>query len=452
MIERPSGFSEELARKATRVYYEAQRRSRLGLFETLTKNNAETIDKLLEEKAMFARTKENAPRVILLADEIANDLPEAFFQNPSAWIEAQPSFKPPKATTPDDEQLTGKIKDILWYGHDADVDRIKKIEIQTPTGNRTIVSKRINPKWEDWHEVATARCALEAGIPTPRVLGEITDHGNLYAWFEYIPSIDLTELQQITASSPYSTIEQITAAADRFLTDGDRNRFDQYLSEYRALEKISSDFWEIGETILKQLSISPKSFLQNAEKPMNFLTRIHRQIKSAIPHTDKLQAYMDANGIRTTDDVAWVLTNVFVGDYVRSDQWKSYVNPPSSPLMYLPNPTRAQARKTAQLERQRYLAAKRRYAGDKASRAYQKSIPNLETANDSVYDQMRKLTVAMQELVQHALFGDKKSPYFDRWAPEAERLRKQYEDLGFKGELDKDLEDRNVLVEGYPVY
>ena len=56
MTEREGRAPEEVRRKLTRVYLEATRRRRLGLFRILTKENEGEIERLLEEEPIFDQT------------------------------------------------------------------------------------------------------------------------------------------------------------------------------------------------------------------------------------------------------------------------------------------------------------------------------------------------------------------------------------------------------------
>jgi hypothetical protein len=96
-----------------------------------------------------------------------------------------------------------------------DISKIKTFNLVRPEGTVVkIYSKRI--EGAETEEIARARRAYEAGIPTPKVLGEIQDKGNLYAWFEAIEGRDLNtiisrlHLDRIHNTSPSfaSTVEE----------------------------------------------------------------------------------------------------------------------------------------------------------------------------------------------------------------------------------------------------
>ena len=177
---------QELIHKLSKTVLHAAERGRRALFERMTKQNAEKIAQLMSEPPVFYQEAEDAPRHLLLEDEIAENLPPEFFANPTAWIEAQPNIERRHGpyVMPKGEALSE-----LW-DQPYDVTKVKEFALPiAQTGVKEIVSKRIEPK--QLQEIARARQAFEVGIPTPRVLAEIVDRGNNYAWFEKVAGLDL---------------------------------------------------------------------------------------------------------------------------------------------------------------------------------------------------------------------------------------------------------------------
>ncbi|GEM_PF-2791608 len=235
MSERREPVSEKLHRKLTRVYLEAVRRRRLGLFETLTKTNEEEIKRLLEEEPRFDQRKENAPRRLLIDDEVSNALPEEFFENPTGWIENKPNIDrgfiaEEKESRP---EKTYAMKEIFLYEDDIDIGRVKLLTLAPREGAPIrIVSKRLNPKKKDFEEVVRARQARAAGIPTPKVLAEIMDQGNLYAWFEYIPALDIDAVSTRVPNTGYFSHDQLLERIEHFaskLTSDQKKNIDNLL-------------------------------------------------------------------------------------------------------------------------------------------------------------------------------------------------------------------------------
>jgi hypothetical protein len=446
MGERPSEFSEEMRRKATRVYYEAQRRGRLGLFETLTAKNADKIQRLLEEKALFARDQEHAPRSIQLDEGIAEALPEDFFANPSAWIEAQPPLR--LAWEIGSDNLAGSIKSIEEYQHDADIERVKIFELKL-AGDKTIkvVSKRINPKWEDWKEVETARRALKDGIPTPRILGQITDRGNLYAWFEYIPSINLQELSFILGDSYAATPDELKQAADRFLTTADRRRFDELLNELVFFKQQQGIMEELQQDVGKKLAIVPQAILDAGKSPQPFLKKMHRNVLAALPKTPQVQTLIEIAGWNDRETMAWNIIRNILLEYHRSKTAREFFNVPAAYYTTYPKPTRRQAQEMRKVQRQVEEGQKKQMELMVARGVLLDNIPGIKNpwsiwGTTPVAHEARVRRSEIRHLINNAVFGDNAGD----WGPEYTRLREQYTELGYAEELGKALTYQNVII------
>ncbi|TSC78879.1 MAG: hypothetical protein G01um101433_69 [Parcubacteria group bacterium Gr01-1014_33] len=113
-------------------------------------------------------------------------LPDEFFENPTKWIESQRNIE--RGYENETVLLPGeKIGELFDFPYD--VSKVKELTFDTGEKKIKMVSKRLNPK--ESGEIALARKAWEAGIPTAKVLGEILDRDNLYAFFEKINGINL---------------------------------------------------------------------------------------------------------------------------------------------------------------------------------------------------------------------------------------------------------------------
>jgi len=177
---------EELVRKTSKVVLHAAEKGRTRLFDVLTYKNIEKINRILDKKPIFYENEQHAKTEILLSPELGETMPAEFFENPTQWIESQNNIERHYG---DKSLPTGKnIKEMRYQSYD--ISKVKEFSVTDEHGKYIkIVSKRIKP--EETSEIALAVKAFAAGIPTPKVLGEIYDKGNTYAFFEKIDGIDL---------------------------------------------------------------------------------------------------------------------------------------------------------------------------------------------------------------------------------------------------------------------
>jgi hypothetical protein len=179
-------YSPELIHRLSKTTLHAAERGRRSLFEKLTAQNAERIAEMMKEKPQLWEQKEGETK-LLLDPEIAELMPQEFFDNPTAWIERQNNIERHHSS----EFLpTGETIQELWH-KSYDISKVKEFTLENEQTHKSIkiISKRIEK--EEVEEVARARQAFEAGIPTPRVWGEIFDKGNAYAFFEKIEGVSL---------------------------------------------------------------------------------------------------------------------------------------------------------------------------------------------------------------------------------------------------------------------
>lgn len=177
--------NQELVRRTSKAVLHSAERDRQSLFERLTAKNADRVAKLLEQAPIFYQDQADAPREILLEPETAERLPADFFDHPTRWIEQQQNVG--RGYEKEGLLPTGKNIQELW-NMPYDVSKVKLIDLPDGKGELRLVSKRLDPG--KVREISLARRAYEAGIPTPKVMGEILDHGNLYAWFEHVQGIN----------------------------------------------------------------------------------------------------------------------------------------------------------------------------------------------------------------------------------------------------------------------
>ena len=221
--------SKELVRKSSRVVLHAAEKHRKPLFERLTDKNADRIAQITKERPIFYEEKEGAETKIILDPEIADLMPPEFFENPTKWIESQPNIE---RKYKQGELPTGETIEELWQDP-YDVSKVKEFSISLPKGKKLdIISKRIES--EETEEIVLAVKAMEAGIPTPRVFGEVSDKGNLYAFFEKIEGIDLLAAKQ------NKNLENLFNDVSTLLSMKEGN-FDLTLKSFRFINFISED-------------------------------------------------------------------------------------------------------------------------------------------------------------------------------------------------------------------
>lgn len=191
LSERPLSSTEEeherLNLRLSKATLHAAERGRRSLFIKLTAANAERIAELSKERPHFAENNPNAPTILLLESGIREILPQAFFDNPTRWLESQPIIERPEA--PNGELVADSIND-LW-DKCYDVTRVREFRLQSPRGDVEIVSKRLSRADIGTKEVAIHRQAYEAGIPTVKIYGEVLDRGNAYLLMEKFSGVSL---------------------------------------------------------------------------------------------------------------------------------------------------------------------------------------------------------------------------------------------------------------------
>ncbi len=229
--------SKETVRKASRVVLHAAVKDKKSLFETLTTENADRIARILQEKPIFFENKETPEPKIILDEKIAKALPPEFFENPTAWIESQQNIARGYEMPP------GNTIEELWESP-YDVSKVKEFEVVLSDGVVVkVVSKRIKPK--EIEEIALATKAYSVGIPTPKVLAEVFDRGNSYAFFEKLEAIDLTaafrkrKMDQVNIFTGGSVIPTFFACVDegKFQNEVKNWPYFEFLSD-RARERI----------------------------------------------------------------------------------------------------------------------------------------------------------------------------------------------------------------------
>lgn len=183
-FESPNPFlpDEDLVRRTSRAVLHSAEKGKQSRFELLTAAHAKRLELLMKQEPIFYENKEDAPRQILLDPELSDAMPPEFFENPTQWLENLPNIR--RGYEKHMGLPRGETIEELW-GKTYDISKVKEFALDKADGSEIqVVSKRIDPKQTE--EVALARKAYEAGIPTPKVLGEVADRGNLYALFEKI--------------------------------------------------------------------------------------------------------------------------------------------------------------------------------------------------------------------------------------------------------------------------
>lgn len=204
---RPDSPQADLERRFSKTVLHAARRNRKSLFEKLTAENPFAVETLMDAPTRFAEYDRSAEASVQLDESIEGSLPKAFFNDPTKWIEAQPILK--RSDLLQVRAKNGPTNKDLWR-EPYDATRVRSFDVRTPQQKRIgIISKRINGKSDT--EVSRAREAYERGIPTPKVLAEISDKGNSYAWFERIEGYNLVEAKRMAeAFTPLPFYEDLT--------------------------------------------------------------------------------------------------------------------------------------------------------------------------------------------------------------------------------------------------
>lgn len=224
----------------------------------MTAENAEKLARLLEERPVFYQNQEDAPREILLEAELSERLPAEFFDQPTQWIERQPNIS--RGYEKEDSLPTGETIEELW-SMPYDVSKVKLIDLSDGEDDLRLVSRRLDPK--DAREIVLARRAYDAGIPTPKVMGEIMDRGNLYAWFEYVQGINYDAFLRKKIFRDLDLIRVSAVSAD----------------DFKACFSEKSVFGDLPESVKREL----ENMYHDAE-----MLRLKNEFKYSVPHIREL--------------------------------------------------------------------------------------------------------------------------------------------------------------------
>lgn len=157
---------------------------------TLIEEFLEKNKDVLDEKPVYFALESDKESNISLDVSVKHILPKSFFAHPTQWIELLPSID--RGT----DQIIGSsaesIKDVL-LADSYDESKVKIWEDNKGGTKKKIIFKRI--EIDEPNEIQRAKKAYSAGIPTPKVLGEIRHNGNTYALFEFIPAISVYDAQ-----------------------------------------------------------------------------------------------------------------------------------------------------------------------------------------------------------------------------------------------------------------
>lgn len=203
----------DLRRRASRILLKASKKRRESLVHTLTRENSKAFEDLLDLEPLFYEDDQESEKLILIDPEIEELLPNEFYESPTEWIEAQSVIN--RGEEANRELPKGeKIDELLDYPY----DRSKVREFSLGEEDQVqIVSKRIEK--EEVNEITRAKEAYAKGVPTPKVLAEIYDRGNTYAWFEKIAGKDLVNIISLEKWSLFSASESTSLSALRDLLE-----------------------------------------------------------------------------------------------------------------------------------------------------------------------------------------------------------------------------------------
>lgn len=251
--------NEELIKRLSKTVLRVAENDRRSLFEKMTSKNAEKIAELLKKKPIFYENKEDAPQQILLDVRIADLFPKEFFKNPTQWIESQKNierFEINYRSSLSSSFPSGRKIDEIW-DRSYDISKVKEFAVGNNDNKVEIVSKRLDKK--QLEEIILARRAWEAGIPTPKVLGEIIDQGNSYVFFEKISAINLLTLSQLMPDKAYKYVyervdydkkrfcEGIDSSFDKILSDNAKERIYLIWEEEKKEIRLNEILWRIRD-------------------------------------------------------------------------------------------------------------------------------------------------------------------------------------------------------------
>lgn len=298
-----SALKQELVRRVSKTVLRSAERGRRGLFEKLTVKNAEKLARLLEERPVFYQNQEDAPREILLEAELAERLPAEFFDHPTQWIEQQPNVS--RGYEKEDLLPTGETIEELW-SMPYDVSKVKLIDLSDGEDDLRLVSKRLDPK--DAREIVLARRAYDAGIPTPKVMGEIMDRGNLYAWFEYVQGINYDAFLRKKIFRDLDLIRISAVSADDFKACfSEKSVFgDLPESVKRELEDMYHDAEMLrlkNEFKYSVPYIRELFYSQQSSRGEVFLEYLFERVPGLANDPSKLQAVVKYFGFKNTEDL-----------------------------------------------------------------------------------------------------------------------------------------------------
>lgn len=207
-LPRSEESEEDLRRRASRILLKASKKKRESLVHALTRENIRAFEDLLELEPLFYEDDPEAEKLILIDPEIEELLPDGFYESPTKWIEAQPVIdrgKEANKELPDGD----KIDEILDFPYDR--SKVREFSLGEGEEKIQVVSKRIEK--EEVNEITRAKEAYAKGVPTPKVLAEIYDGGNTYAWFEKVVGKDLTSIMSLEKRYIFDASESITLPA-----------------------------------------------------------------------------------------------------------------------------------------------------------------------------------------------------------------------------------------------
>lgn len=189
---RKSENKHDLQYRLSKTVLLAAEKQRKSLFERLTANNAEMVERLMQEAPVFFKREQGTKQEIDLDPTIQDALPPEFFEDPTGFIESQDfvvrGIEADAHPDHDSYMPKGESVQELWQ-HAYDITRVREFVVKLGGKEVTLVSKRVDKK--NKREYEKSKEAYEVGIPTPKALGRVEDSGNEYIFFEKIDGISL---------------------------------------------------------------------------------------------------------------------------------------------------------------------------------------------------------------------------------------------------------------------
>jgi len=182
--------SELLLRNLTNLIITLSKKKDSSALDSLEEDPK--LQDVWDEPPIFFDQWTQAPTKFQVEDSILQLFPPSFFENPTLFMESLPNISRGHQMLP-----AATLNELLESPYD--VSKVKTF--------KNLVVKRIEK--DERNEVSRAREAYQAGIPTPKVLGEIWHWGNQYALFEKLKALSLYAIIQEKYALDFANIQPL---------------------------------------------------------------------------------------------------------------------------------------------------------------------------------------------------------------------------------------------------